>query len=239
MKQFVLDGSNSILERGLLTSAFGGAHTKESAEFVLWAVANQTEPELKLTALSNLSGLGGAHPYLPAMIEPLWRESQEADVLKAVAMAMAGEAAPSSVELLLDAAAAPEGQDDMRRSAASRALPRIYRADAVPPLASALEKSAPGSRLNTIALYTISQIGDESAAQAVIGWFQGADSSAAPLVATWLGRATALSHQKAAQSALNPSVPFRSEENREAIRVKLALIAEGTRSTIIDRRPKK
>lgn len=222
MKEFVMDAANSKLERGLVTSAFAGARTKESIEFVLWAVANQTDFEVRASAISNIRGLGGSQPYLPAMIEPLWKESQDVALLKALAEAMAREAAPSGIELLLSAMAADDGQDDNRRTAAFWAIPKIYRADAVPALESAMKNNPPGSKMNAIALSTLGQIGDKSAGQAVIGWLQAVDKSAAPLVADWIGRASGSGHLPAAEAALNPSVPFRSEENREAIRAALA-----------------
>ena len=160
-------------------------------------------------------------PFLE-MIEPLWRDSKDAELIQAVASAMANAAAPSSIELLLPAAAAPAGQDDVRRSAASSALNKVFRADAVPPLEAALRNSPPGSTLNAIALYTLSQIGDKTAPQAVISWLQAADKSAAPLVDDWIVRGSGRGHRHAAEAALNPSVPFRNEENREAIRAAIA-----------------
>jgi len=222
MKRFVMDESNSKLERGSIISAFAGARTKEGVEFILWVVANHTDMEVRGGAVSNIRALGGSQPYLPSLIEPIWKESNEADLLKAVAEAMAREAAPSSIELLLPAAAAPDRKDDVRRSAALRAMTKIYRVDAVPPLESALNNAPPGSKMNVIALSTLGQIGDKSASQAVISWLQTADKSAAPFVAKWIGKAGGLGQLPAAEAALNPSVPFRSEENREALRAAIA-----------------
>ncbi len=228
MKRFVMDEANSTLERGLITSAFAGSRTKEGVEFVLWAATIQTEIGLETSALSNISVLGGSQPFLPEMIEPLWRDSKDANLIKVVAHAMARESAPSSIELLLSAAAAADGQDDMRRMAAIRALPQIYVASAVPPLVTALNSSAPGSPLNAIALSTLGQIGHKSAEQAVISWLQAADKSAAPLVAGWIGMARGRAPLHSAKAALNPSVSFRSEENREAIRSALATESAAT-----------
>ena len=222
MKQFVMDDSNSKLERGLVISAFASARTKEASEFVFWALANLADPELRAGIIGNIQGLGGSQPYLPAMIEPLWKESKDAKLLYAVAEAMAREAAPSSIELLLPALAADDGQDDKRRMAALWAIPKIYRADAVPPLESALKSSLPGSKMNAIALSVLGQIGDKSASRAVISWLQATDKSAAPFVAEWIGKASGSGQLPAAEAALNPSVTFRSEENREAIRAALA-----------------
>jgi hypothetical protein len=222
MKRFVIDAANSKLERGLVISAFAGARTKEATEFVFWALANLSDPDVHAGVVGNIRGLGGSQPYLPAMIEPHWKESNEADLLTAVAEAMAREAAPSSIELLLPAAAAPDGKDDKRRWAAIWAIPKIYRADAVPALESALNNSPTGSKMNVIALSTLGQIGDKSASRAVIAWLQDTDKSAAPLVADWISRASGVGQLPAAEAALNPSVPFRSEENREAIRAALS-----------------
>lgn len=222
MREFVINKANSTLERGLIISAFASAQTKEGAEFVLWAASSQTEPDLRQSIFASISGLGGAQPYLPPMIDSVWQNSHEAGLLNAVAMAMAQEAAPSSVELLLAAASLPDSQDDARRSAARRALPKIYRQAAVPSLAAALVSAAPGSPSQARVLDVLSQIGDKSSAQAVVGWLKSADSSVIPLVSSWLNRANFSEHKMAATDALDPSVPFRNEGVREAIRIKLA-----------------
>jgi len=76
--------------------------------------------------------------------------------------------------------------------------------------------------MNAIALSVLGQIGDKSASRAVISWLQATDKSAAPFVAEWIGKASGSGQLPAAEAALNPSVTFRSEENREAIRAALA-----------------
>ncbi len=229
MRKFVADSSNSKLERGSVISAFGSAGTKDGAEFVIWAAMAQPNKELRDGALHNISNLGGggSREYLPPRIEPLWRESNDTQLLKAVAIAMAQEGAPSCIKLLLPAAAAPDGQDDMRRDAAVWALTKVYTKNAVPPLAAALDTNPLGSRTHTLAFTTLSQIGDESAARAVMSWLQAADGRAAQLATQWITQAHADSQLQAAEAALNTAVSFRDEKNREAIRAGLAAYRAG------------
>jgi len=224
MRRFVTDRTNSVLERGLVVSAFGEAGTKTAAEFVLWVATVQPDPDMRRSACANIRYLGGrgSREYVPPMLEPLWRESKDVELVKAVAFAMAGEGAPSSITLLLHAALVPEGQDDVRREAALRALTKVATKNAVPPLEAALKGSPAGSGMHTLAFRTLIQIGDESAVQAILGWLQTTDSQAAPLVSIWIGSANYAAHLQGAENALNPVVPFRSEQNREAIRAALA-----------------
>jgi hypothetical protein len=54
-----------------------------------------------------------------------------------------------------------------------------------------------------------------------LNWLQNADESAAPFVHDYIVRAKSQALLNAWESALSPSVPFRSEKNREAIRAGL------------------
>lgn len=229
MKAFIADRSNSGFERGQLIGVLAAAATKEAAGLLIYQATTQTEKELKDSAISSISNLGGggSREYLPPMIEPLWRESNDAKLLKAVAIAMAQEGAPSCIELLLPAAAAPDGQDDVRRDAAVWALTKVYTKNAVPPLAAALDANPLGSRTHTLAFTTLTQLFDETAALALMRWLQAADSRAAPLASQWIAQARHIPQLQAAEAALNPAVPFRSEQNREAIRAGLAAYRAG------------
>lgn len=107
------------------------------------------------------------------------------------------------------------------------ALTKVATKNAVPPLAEALNKNPQGSRTHTLAFTTLTQIGDQAAALALMDWFQVADSRAAPLATKWITQAHATPQLQAAEAALNPAVPFRSEENRDAIRAGLAAYRAG------------
>ena len=140
---------------------------------------------------------------------------------------MAQEGASSSIELLLSAALAPDGQDDVRRDVAAWALKKVYTGNAVPPLAAALQKNPVGSRANRLAFNTLAQIVGKEAPQAVMNWLQTTDSSAAPMATQWATNARHSKQLEAAQAALDPAVPFRSETNREALRAGLAAYRAG------------
>ncbi len=219
MHQFVIDRSYTDLERGLIVGAFAGTQTKVGAEFVLWSATIQPDQDIRSSNISFIEQLGGggSQKYLPAMIEPLWRESKDPKMLKSVARAMAREGAPSSIELLLQAASAPDDQHDDRWDYAGWALTKISSPYAVPPLADALKKSPFGSTKHTLAFITLTQIGDETAAQALVASLQTADESAAPMILSWLTDSQSSEIIDAAEAALAAKVPFNSEKIREAL----------------------
>jgi len=225
MRSFVTDGSNDSLERGLIINAFQASRTKVGAEFVLWAATSpQADLRMRQAAMASVSELGGggSHPHLPPLIEPLWRESDDADLLQVVALAMAGEGAPSSIVLLMQAAASPDGQDDVRRLAALKALLTVDSGNAVPALAEALNQSTLGSRAQIVAFKTLNQIAVQSAPQAIVTWLRAADSQAAQLATQWTRHARFQLHWEAVAVAMKPGVTFQSDEVREALRSGLA-----------------
>ena len=223
MRKFVNDEKNSTLERGYIVSAYAHTSTKVGAEFVLWAVRGLSNQELRNSAKDLIGYLdcGEDRELMVSMIEPLWRDSNDPKLIRAVAFGMARQGAPSGIQLLLLAASAPNDQDEVRRVAAVEALAVTYDKIAVPPLEAALNAEPLGSRMHTMAFRTLHQIGDVTAAKAIISWFQTADSSAADLAKKWVINARAETHVEAAEAALSSNVQFRAEQNREALRAGL------------------
>ncbi len=223
MRQFVSDEKNSILERGSIVSAFASTGTKSGAEFVLWVATSHPEQVLRNSAVGNIAYMNGGadRDMLAPMIDPLWRDSEDPRLIKSVGLAMARSGTPSSIRLLLSSSAAPDGQDEVRRLAAVRALAKTYSKNAVPPLEEALHAAPLGSRMHTMAFMTLDQIPDATAAKAIVGWLQIADGSAADLAKQWASNPKATKHIDAVEAALSPDVPFNSELNREALRTGL------------------
>jgi len=205
------------------------AATKEAADLLIYEATTQMETELKNGAKGSISGLGGggSREFLSPMIEPLWQQSYDPQLLNAVAVAMAEEGAPSSINVLLPAAAAPDGQDDVRRAAAVWALTKVYTKNAVPLLAEALDSSPMGSRTHTLAFTTLTQFVDGAAAQALMHWLQAADGRCAHMALKWITETRFPSQLRAAEASLNPATPFRDEKNREVIRAGLKAYRAG------------
>jgi hypothetical protein len=230
MRQFVSDKSNSRNERESIMSSFAFAGTKETAEFLQWAATSPDVDEVVRTGgRSGIAKMGSVGPgdYIPPIVQPLWRNSKDQYTLNSAAEAMAKAGEPSGIELLLSAALAPDGQDDMRRDVATWALQEVYTANAVPPLAAALKNNPVGSRANTLAFTTLAQIVEKKADQVLMGWLQTNDGSAASMAKEWIAHAKTPSQLVAAKAALDPSVPFRSEANREALRAGLEAYRAG------------
>ena len=138
-------------------------------------------------------------------------------------MSMARIGKASSVESLLKAALTTDFPNEMHRNAAIGALREVIAADAVPPLLAVLEGNPIGSDANKLAWKTLAHIvGSDEAPQSMMKWLQAADEKAAPMAREWIVNARGSRELKAAEAALDPSIPFRSEENRKALRAGLA-----------------
>ncbi len=206
------------------------AATTDTANFFLNLATTSSDKQLRESAAGGLSEIRGAtHEDLAPAIEKLWRESNDEIVVTAMSLTMTKVGASSSMELLVSAALAKDGADDMRKHAALNALETatILNDHAVPPLAARLANQSPASVASKMAGATLARISRPTAAQALITWLQDANSSAAPLVHDYLVRTQ---YAEIWELALDPSVPFRSEANREAIRASLAQLKASYKS---------
>ena len=206
--------------------------TKESADLLIDEATNQTDGELKVEAIHAIGGLGGRSEdeNLAPALNQLWIKSNDQELIANSALSMAEIGTPSSIDLLLLAALAPDGKDNVRKSIAQSALTTVISKNAMPPLAALLTDNPPTSLQAVLAFTTLTQIVDteDTAARTLVAWLENADSSAVPLIQSWFSGPNAQTTQsKAVTTALDPSVPFRSEANREALRAGLAKYKSG------------
>lgn len=226
LQEFIESEEPSELERGMMLDALHEAGTKETGELLLHEATTLKNTKVRGTAINCLSMLGNTARIrdkgeIDQALTRAWKATNDPGLMAATARSMARIGSADSVELLLAAALAPDGQDDERRSSADYALRKVCIFEsAVPPLAVVLEKNPVGSRGNTLAFEILTHLGPE-AQKAVMKWLQTTDASAAPLATKWAISNRAGEVQKFAQAALDPAVPFRSEENRQAIRAGL------------------
>ncbi len=230
MQQFITSPSNSNQERAQLLGVLSAARTKESVELLLRAAALLSDKDLKQIAVTSVGRVGGLwgdgtfHEELSPPLERAWRESQEQELLIFVAVAMAEVGASSGVDLLVNSALVDAGSDEVRARAAKGALAyaTMLNPNAVPPLATLLASQPPGSAGSRLASDTLAAMGIPAAAKSLVNWLQNADESTASLARDYVARSHTTAQLKAWESALNSTVPFRSEKNREAIRAGLA-----------------
>jgi hypothetical protein len=229
MKAIMADPSYSINERGDMIGVLTSAATPEAAELLIYEATTQADKEMKRMATVAISGLGenSDNEAISALLEPLWKGSNDPLMLRSVAESIGRIGAASSVGLLLNAVLTPGEGGKEKQEMAGYGLLKVHTVNAVPPLAAVLEKNPVGSLANKVAFRTLMQIGGKEAQQAMIHWLQTTDSSAAPLAAEWAADAGHRFDLEMAQPALNAAVPFRSEENRKAIRA--ALEANGAK----------
>lgn len=235
MRDFIVDNSNSKLERGMLLGALTFAATKQTEETLI-EIATTASDDVTRSAMGSISTLGtnfgGANQEeLAPALEQLWRDSHYQTMRLSVAKAMAQVGAPSSIELLLTAALAPNGQDDERKKEALYALEsaNILNENAVPPLAARLSNEAPESEASKLASSTLARMTVRPAANALVAWLQTADGSAATLAQEY---ATNTQFPEIWQTALNSAIPFNNEQNRDAIRVGLLAYHSGRRTNL-------
>jgi HEAT repeat protein len=230
LREHIENPGNSHLERGMLLGVLADAGTKEAVDVLLYEITHLPDVGLRETATRMIDLLRPKDPESVApLISRVWVGSVDSRFLQSAAIAMGSMGSPRSIELLLSAASVPDGADDVRRSAALLGLSKVYRDEAVPLLSRALETNPIGSRVNTLAFKTLTQIADNAlrpgewpAAKALVGFIANADERAAPMAYDWIVRTSHESHVGLAKAALNPSISFRSEANRDALRRGLA-----------------
>lgn len=231
IEDFIKEDSNSVSEREQLIFVLAGAATKESVEILLRVASTLPNQELKKfasdavrTSVGGLRGDGIFHEELSPLLERTWRESQDQNLLISVAVAMTKVGAASSVSLLLDAALAAPGQDDVRGRAAQGALASttILNPNAVRSLEELLMAESPGSVASQFSADTLARSGIPAAAEVLSQWLRTANESVAPQAQRYAAHARTPALLKVFESILDPTVPFRSEKNREAIRAGLA-----------------
>ena len=223
LEAFVNDTSNTLLDRQIILDVLGGAQRPETVDLLMKVSANSSSPAMKNSALASLATTGmmnDQNENLAPKFEQAWRSTRNADELRSTARALAQLGAASSMELLLTAALAPDGTDDAHKQAARYVLASttIQNDHAVPPLAARLSNEAPTNEASQLAGGVLARMVGAVPNRALLAWMQKA-SAAAPVA-----RALALNTQSPAiwQAGIAPSVPFRAEQNREAIKAALA-----------------
>jgi hypothetical protein len=230
LQRFILNSSNLPHERAQVVGVLGAAGTKESVELLLRAAELLTDTALKRSVAVSVRQVGAIwgdgtfHEELSPPLERAWRESQDQELLIFVAVAMAEVGASSGVSLLVDSALIDAGRDEVRARAAKGALAyaTILNPSAVPPLAALLANQPSGSAGSILASDTLAKSGIPAAGNALLQWLRGADESVAPQAQQYVAQTRTEAVLKIWESALNSTVPFRSEKNREAIRAGLA-----------------
>ena len=224
LRAFIANTDNALFERGLVIGALEAAATPQTVEILVEVATTSTDPPMRTDACGGLAIVGNrtaAGDKVAPILEKVWRETDDDDLLFSVALSMVRIGKPGSVEALLSAANSNGAQGEKRRGIATGALGELIAPGGVLPLVAVLEGNPVGSPANTLAFRTLAQIVGEDAPQAMMKWLQTADAKAAPMAKEWIENASIGHEIKAAEAALNPSVPFRSEANRKALRAGL------------------
>ena len=225
LQAFITSSSNSKFERELLIGALKSASTKESVELLVKIAATAPAKEIResagaLAGVGN-SGKGGA--ALSPVLEKVWHESNNPNQLSSAASSMARTGVPSGIELLLSAALDTGEQDKVRLNAAQAALWEVYLPNAVPPLVARLADQPPTSATAKLVAPLLVRIDDAASSKAVVEWLQGRSEDATPVILDLVLQQTRGETMLTVWvAALEPTAPFRNEQNREAIRAGLA-----------------
>jgi len=228
MRSFIGDAGNPSIDRGHLLNVLGEAATREALDILIQTATTSPDPVCRGTATNGIKSAGALwgdgtfHEELAPALDRVWSATQDRLLLMSTAVAMAKVGAPSSIKLLVSSALPGEYQGGIRQRAAQEALHDVLNPHAVPVLAALLVDQPPTSATAWLASGTLAAMASKSAAKPLLQWLEGADATAAQLARTYVVQARNPALIKAFWAALDPSVPFRSEENREAIRSGLA-----------------
>ena len=222
MYGFITNRANREFERELLIGALESAATKETVELLLRVAKTAPDPKMRQSA-ATLGGVGSSSNLNGAELSPIlertWRETSNPTLLRSTASGMAKIGTPSGIELLLSAALATDGRDKARQQVAYSALHEVYLRAAVPPLAARLANQPPTSEVIALVAPILARNGAPEAQQALVDWLKGRAEDATPLIHDLIRQRILVDPVKSAWgAALDPSVPFRNEQNRKAIR---------------------
>ena len=230
MRAFITNNSNLDFERQMLIGALESAATKDSVELLLKIAANSSEKAIREAAgsLAGVGDLGRGGEELAPVLERTWRETSDPNLIWSTSSTMARIGTQSSIELLLTAALATDDQQKVRFDAAQRALQEIYLPNAVPALAARLGDQPPTSPTAKLVVPILVKIGDITAGKAVLGWLRERSEDVTPLIKDLIVQRTLNPAMlEAWDSALDTSMTFRIEQNREAIRAGIAAYRAG------------
>ena len=103
-------------------------------------------------------------------------------------------------------------------------MKRIFLDNAVPPLAARLVGQPPTSETAKLVTPILVRIGNDTAGQAVVKWLQNTRENVAPFIEELIVQHSSGPAMSAVwTAALEPTVKFRNEKNREAIRAAFAV----------------
>lgn len=238
LRDYIKDPANSKINRGMMIGALGEVQSLATVPILKDLYATSADPVLRAEAASGIAMLGAPNGQGPQeanessakSMEQIWlspASNNDPVMLRSVANGIALLGASSGIEMLLQAALAPNGKDDARKAAALLALrgADILNSHAVPPLAARLSRDNPlTDEASKLASATLVRMQSKAADQALAAWLQNSTSASAPLA-----NAIAAHSQNQAVwvNASAPNVPFRSEQNREAIRAGIAAYRAG------------
>ncbi len=234
---FMTNRANSDFERNLLISALKSASTKETVDLLLRVANTAPDPEVRESAatLTGVGTRGQDGPELSPALERTWRETSNPTLIRSTANAMARIGAPSGIDLLLSAALATDDRDLERKTEARLAFREINKNMAVPPLAARLVDQPATSEAVKLLVPILTGISGEAGHKALVAWLQTRPENCAALVHDLFRRqilGDLDSFEKSWATALDPSAPFRNEENRKAVQEALEAFRALNKTTL-------
>jgi hypothetical protein len=226
---FVLDPKNTRDDRLSTLKLLGAVGTKEAIEVLLAVAASTDDKELKEVAGNSIKQAGlpaadrKAHEERSVPLERAWNDSNDQFLLLTVGGVMVEIGAPHAMKLLLSAALSGENSPDWRKPIATRVLNEYIPVNvaSITLLADLLNNDSPTDDASQLSSYILARMTNPEAGKALVNWFEAADSSAATLIRIYVANSNSISFLQLCRSSLYPSVVFRHEENREAIRAGL------------------
>ena len=232
LRVFISNPANSSHDRSQLIGVLSAAGTSETVDVLLDTAKSLTDAQLRVDAIGAVGRIGdhGSGVDVAPNLERTWTESTDQNLLIAVAEAMAKTGAPTSIEKLLESSLNDEAPEGSRKIAAAAALADVYKNSAVPAVASFLAMHTSSNNATKLAGDILVNIGDQSAAAALVGWLEVAGDDAADLANAWVLKTRTPAFLQAWADISTHAATFRSEKVRLAIQAGMAQYRAGHRS---------
>lgn len=222
--------SVALLERARLAALLGETATPQALQILLQQLRENPDPALRDALLAAIGQIGDYrweerfHDELSPLLQAAWRDAgDDAALLTELAQALAKVGTPEDITLLLQVVE-QSGQPvrilrenyrslpetDVRALAAWRSLDDLRNPDAVPVLAEALQRHAPGDAAFKAAGDGLAAMGLAQATEVLMQWAEQAPDDAKPYAEQWFGRVRDEASMRVLRQALSRRKAFHS-----------------------------
>jgi hypothetical protein len=228
-RQVLDDGSIDVTSKAALLWVLDRAATPAAIKMLAEWYKPDLPAELKSSVYRAIANIGQYYwkkeslPIAIPILEQLWMQSNDPNILSAVATALSNVGISESIDVLMTTllndgitASDIEKSSDPRVSAAWRSLQVLQNPNVISIFQQRLQEST--NRLET-SVYAglLAGMGQTDATQALLSWARGAGDQQAPIAEYAFGKITSFECLQSINSALAQNTVFKSSLVKEAV----------------------